>query len=384
MRMGDVLKVLIVRDRKCAGGGIHGYFDAIQAHLSCAYRFCDVGRPQGYYGAQAANGWLVSRMRTLCDWFHLGWEILRFRPGLVHLNAGLDREERSLNREAVSVRIAQLLGCPVLVSWHGWDHPAQGTANFPGGNQGWLCLSYRKAVGHIVLASRFREDLLRWGFQGPIHVETTVVSEEILKFPALERKPAETPILLFLSRIEQAKGLWELLDAYAILKQRVGSCRLVIAGNGPDLERLKSRVVELGLSDVSFPGFLGGEARLKCFREAAVFCLLSYTEGMPLAVLEAMAMGLPVVTSFAGGLGDILHDGENGFLIRMCENGPLGHRFDPLEVANRVERLVKSPEMSERIGDSNARYARVRFSPLAVSNRLDRIYRELLQASKPR
>lgn len=371
--MGEALKVLIVRDRRSAGGGIHGYFEAIAPHLSCTYRFCDVGRPQGFYGGREAKGWLVSRFRLIGDWFRLGWIILRFRPGLVHVNAGLDREERSLRREAVSVRIASLLGCRVLVFWHGWDHPAKGGEQFPGGRGGWLWNSYALATAHVVLATRFQDDLKRWGFEAPVHLATTVVSPELLE-PDAGQAPACGKSLLFLSRVERAKGLWELLDAYTLLKARDPEYRLVIAGDGPDLAGLKQRVAELGVEDVIFPGFVAGDQKLTILREASIFCFPSYSEGMPLAVLEALAMGLPVVSSDVGGLKDILSDGEHGTLLTLVPADPQDRRFDPSEVANAIECLCNDPESSRMIGQRNATYARERFSPEKVAHHLETIY----------
>jgi glycosyltransferase involved in cell wall biosynthesis len=371
--MTDGLKVLIVRDRISAGGGIHGYFEAIAPHLSCSYLFCDVGRPQGFYGGRAANGWLISGIRLVGDWFRLGWAILRFRPGLVHVNAGLDQEERSLRREALSLRIARMLGCPVLVFWHGWDHPAKGGEQFPGGRGGWLWSTYTKAAAHVVLATSFRDDLKRWGFGAPVHLATTVISPEFLADGA-GQAPACGKNLLFLSRVERAKGLWELLDAYALLKTRDSGYRLVIAGDGPDLAALKQRVAELGLADVTFAGFVAGDERLQILREASIFCFPSYSEGMPLAVLEAMAMGLPVVSSDVGGLEDILNDGEHAILLTLLPSDQQGRRFDPAEIASAIKRLTEDPQLSQTIGQRNMTYARTQFAPERVARDLEQIY----------
>lgn len=301
--------------------------------------------------------------------------IVRERPSLVHVNTGLDKEQRSLKRDAINILIAHALSCPVLVSWHGWDHPAKGTANFPQGNDGWLCRIYKKAAGHVVLATRFKADLQRWGFRDPIHVETTVVPSGVLDAGvAGERGDASGRKLLFLSRVERVKGLWELVDAYAILKQRNRSYQLVIAGDGPDLDPLKKRVADLGLGDVTFPGFVSGEAKIKCFRDASIFCFLSYSEGMPLAVLEALAMGLPVVSSDVGGLKDILRDGENGFLLQLHGAAPMGHRFDPAQVAERIDCLANDGDLRTRIGQRNSIYAHKQFSPEKAARDLEAIY----------
>ena len=134
---------------------------------------------------------------------------------------------------------------------------------------------------------------------------------------------------------------------------------MTIGGDGPDLEALKAYTKQLELTDVTFTGFLKGQAKVDCYRQGSVFCFLSYTEGMPNAVLEALAMGLPVVSSDAGGLKDILRNGENGFIVLPDNNAAPKKKFNPQAVADAIERLVETPELQERIstpsiGDTHA------------------------------
>jgi glycosyltransferase involved in cell wall biosynthesis len=126
-----------------------------------------------------------------------------------------------------------------------------------------------------------------------------------------------------------------------------------------------------------------GKEKLGCLREASVFCFLSHSEGMPLAVLEALAMGLPLVSSDAGGLKDILSDGEHGVLLTPSPSDPQGRRFDPAAVACAIARLADDPETSRAIGLHNASYARDRFSPRKVARNLDTIYRSVRGKTSP-
>jgi glycosyltransferase involved in cell wall biosynthesis len=182
--------------------------------------------------------------------------------------------------------------------------------------------------------------------------------------------------------VEVAKGVFELLDAYQILKSRDPAYTLTMSGDGPDLKTLQEYAAELGLRDVVFTGFVSGEAKTNCYRQSSVFCFLSYTEGMPNAVLEALAMGLPVVSSDAGALADILRDGENGFIVPPLPAGEPRKNFDPVAVANAIEKLAQSPELHPRIAATNWRYARQRFAAPIVAKRLEAIYHELV-SSKP-
>ena len=375
--------IVIVRDRASSGGGIYNYYNAITPHIAAAVTLCDAGRPYTFYGDHRSFG---SRLldytptRLAMDWLSLASKIVRHRPGVVVVNPSMDPSTfRSLKRDAANLLIGRMMGRRVLCFWRGWENDCCGKAEFPGGNDSRLCRIYKMADEHIVLSERFKQDLLRWGFKAPIHVETTVVEDQCLAgSPVPSASGSARTNLLYLSRVEVAKGVFELLDAFKILKQRNPAYTLTIGGDGPDLEALKAYAKDLELQDVNFTGFLKGQAKVDCYRKGGVFCFLSYTEGMPNAVLEALAMGLPVVSSDAGGLKDILRDRENGFIVLPDNNAAPKKKFAPQAVADAIERLVETPELHERISTINWRYARQRFAAPVVAKRLEALCRGLI------
>jgi len=379
----NYMRILIVRDRASSGGGIYNYYQAVTRHLRVRHRFIDVGRPHSYYGTERQRwfGHMPTPVRLVLDWLNLVLMMIAWR-GLVHLNACLDHVElRSLRRDAVNLCLAKLFRRPVIVFWRGWDNEACGTAQFPSGNSGWMSRVYRLADAHIVLASDFRDDLRRWGFNSPVYLETTVVADSILDGSVESKEVVNSGMLrlLFLSRVEVAKGVLELLDAFALLHQcQPGRYHLTIAGDGPDLLLLKRRSSDLGLSNIDFTGFVEGKHRAACYAAADVFCFLSYNEGMPNAVLEAMAMGLPLISSDAGGLKDILEEGITGYIVRQDRSKKMGERFVTEDVAERIERLAVSEEVRGRIGAHNREFARERFSATKVASQLEVIYGEVL------
>lgn len=373
------LTVIIARDRESSGGGIFNYYQSVGKHLASNVHFVGVGRPYDFYGKKGPLLFRSTSLRLLWDWLALFFKIIRTWPDIVHVNPSLDPPTfRSLRRDAMNILIGRLLGRPVLVFWRGWENIYSGKPEFPGGNKSLLCRIYKMGAVHIVLSERFRQDLLRWGFETPIYVETTVVADDCLRGAPAPKSGQVRTNLLYLSRVEVAKGVFELLDAYKILKDRNPAYTMTIGGDGPDLEALRNYAMEQGLADVTFSGFLKGEAKVKCYNEGSIFCFLSYTEGMPNAVLEALAMGFPILSSDAGGLRDILKDGENGFILPPNVDAPLKKKFEPLAVANAIERLAASPELYERIATVNWRYARQRFAAPVVAKRLEDIYRDVL------
>jgi glycosyltransferase involved in cell wall biosynthesis len=126
--------------------------------------------------------------------------------------------------------------------------------------------------------------------------------------------PAGRPVIASVGRLSLEKRADVLIDAAARL---VGTdAVLVLAGTGPDEGRLKALAARLGVAErVRFPGFVPGGDLPGLYRLADVFAIASQAELQSLVTMEAMATGLPVVAVDAGALGELVHQGENGFLI---------------------------------------------------------------------
>ena len=118
------MRIVIVRDREAAGGGIHNYYCAVCKYLSVSHELLDVGRSHAFYSTIGLKwAWeLPTALRLGLDWALLLLNLCRF-PDLVHLNPCLDPVElRSLPRDAVSLFLAKVFGRKVLVFWRGWDN----------------------------------------------------------------------------------------------------------------------------------------------------------------------------------------------------------------------------------------------------------------------
>ena len=134
-----------------------------------------------------------------------------------------------------------------------------------------------------------------------------------------------------------------LLRATARMRDR-DHCRVVLVGDGPERSRLAELTAELGLSElVSFRGARQDTAGE--YRDMDVFALSSYTEQMPLSVLEAMASGLPVVSTRVGDVPEML----------AVEGRELVVGRDEAEYARALDRLVGSPELRRAVGEANRR-----------------------------
>jgi len=180
--------------------------------------------------------------------------------------------------------------------------------------------------------------------------------------------PPQKRVLAFVGRFCEAKALPDLLAAHSRVLRQEGDAMLVLAGDGPLAPALRRKVQGLKLKErVLMPGWLEEPGRL--YAAADCFVLASQTEGMPGALLEAMAWGLPAVTTDAPGCEELVVDGRTGFVA------PRGR---PQELASLIGRVLANPERSAAMGRAARRRALERFSLRAVVRRYEALYERLL------
>ena len=151
--------------------------------------------------------------------------------------------------------------------------------------------------------------------------------------------------VLCVARLMAGKGVLELVRALPLVQREV-PCRLVLVGDGPEASRIRELAEDLGVGgSVELPGYLGGEELARRYRSAAVFALpTSLPEGFPTAILEAMAAGLPVVTTASRGPADHLVEGQNALFVPA---------HDPAALACALIRLLRDDRLRGEMGEAN-------------------------------
>ncbi|HEY3248358.1 MAG TPA: glycosyltransferase [bacterium] len=181
----------------------------------------------------------------------------------------------------------------------------------------------------------------------------------------------DQPLLVTASRLGKEKSVDLLLAAFARLPERFEAALLVVGG-GPQLHELQALAAQLGVARRAiFAGLLSHRQAVECMAAADVFLFASQTETQGLAVIEAMAAGVPVVAVDAGGVADAVEDGTTGFLTPPAADA----------LAARTAVLLEDPRLRRQFGDAG-RAAAEKFSLEHVTAQVVGVYESLLAVGR--
>lgn len=268
----------------------------------------------------ATEGGMLRKLRVAI------WAAWRFAflliAGQVRLLHVHGASHGSFWRKRLFMRLARAFGIPVVFHLHGGEFRQFIDQRLPPASRV-KALDCLKASSLIYCLN---EDMANWLRTRVGHVPVKIMPNPIdLRRFAPGPEKRETS-LLFLGRLEKEKGVLDLLEAFSTIAQERPAIRLLLCGIGAAECQLKQRAEQLGIaSQVSFPGWVDGDRKSALLQQAGAFVLPSYAEGMPMAVLEAMASGLPVVASRVGAVTDMLDNGACGFLVTPGDIGQLRH-----------------------------------------------------------
>lgn len=183
--------------------------------------------------------------------------------------------------------------------------------------------------------------------------------------PAASAPPPDRPVILYHGRVDRRKGVLDLLDALPLLRT---PAQVIISGIGPDLDEVRRRVAGLPPGLVELTGYAAYDDAAAVYQRGTIFVSPTYSEGFSNTVLEAMACGLPVVSTNVVGVVDCLRDEENGLLV---EAG------DVPALAAALDRLLEDPELYDRLRSTALAEVREQYSWPVLAERIDAVYREL-------
>jgi glycosyltransferase involved in cell wall biosynthesis len=180
--------------------------------------------------------------------------------------------------------------------------------------------------------------------------------------------PADSRVVTLVGRLTAQKGIDTLLDAAVAVRDRFPGALFLIAGDGPDRAALEARTRAHGLNGaVRFLGFREDIPHILAASDIVV--MPSRSEGLPHLLLEALAVGRPVVASCVGGIPDVVRDGETGLLVAPDA---------PDQVAASVLRLLAEPAAAAELARAGQRFVQRHCSVEIAARRLASVYRAVL------
>jgi glycosyltransferase involved in cell wall biosynthesis len=179
-------------------------------------------------------------------------------------------------------------------------------------------------------------------------------------------------VVMTAARLVPIKNVRLLLDAMAIVRERHAAAHLVIVGDGPEAQALKQAAAVMEISDaVTFAGYVAHSDTPEFYRAADVFALSSDFDNSPNVVLEAMACGLPIVTTDVGGVRDFVSDRTGGLVVPPN---------DAPALAAALEKYLMSPDAAQSAGAFNRLRTTTEFSWRTSALRLLDVYHQVLAA----
>lgn len=322
------------------------YFPSMRDTGSALERALHMARQQARFVARLARGW---------------------RPDVVHVHLSYFT---SFYRKSLYLTEAKALGIPVVAHVHAPDLEGFADARRLHGQ---ALTRVFHAVDRVVVLSEAMAETVR-DLTGPeTRIEVIYNPVRLADFAREPRAPDAPPTCLFMGKVGDRKGTFDLAAAVPLVLERVPEARFVFGGNGA-VEELAARLEALGVAgSCSVLGWVSGDAKRAAFAEASVYCLPSYHEGLPMSILEAMGGGLPVVSTPIAGIPESVVDGETGFLVAPG---------DVEALADRLCSLLGDPTRAQAMGAAGHALAADRFDVDVVVGEVRRLWYTLTQEAR--
>lgn len=277
---------------------------------------------------------------------------------LIHIHTS---EPPSAIRKCLFIPFAKLLGKKVIVHFHAFSPETTIKSKY----QKIYKYLFNEADCVIVLSQlweKYVNDVFHLGDK--VKVIYNPCTTEILK-----EKYAKKKKILFAGTVNARKGYADMIKAFAKIAHEYPNWKIVFAGNG-EIKQGKELAKSLGIeSQTVFLGWVNGKAKDKAFKESEIFCLPSYAEGFPMAVLDAWAYGLPVITTPVGGIPDIAEDGKNMLLFNAG---------DTEKLAYNMKVLIDNEDLRNQIINESIKLAKTTFNIDTINKQIESLYQELL------
>lgn len=362
------LILILGPDRQASSGiGMHleRLFDSDLARLFRLKHF-QVGHHR------PTESWLARVGRHLSSPFRLAVTLAAEKTAIVHLNTSLNWQ--SYWRDLPYLLVARLSGARVIYQIHGGDL-AQQFATQKRLPAALLRAALRWPDAIVVLARNEREVYRNFVPGQSIRLIPNAIDyRPYAKLPGKRPTTSSRLQLLYIGRLARDEGIFDALQGLKLARNQGIAAHLTVAGDGPDEKAVFKRVEDLALTAaVSFVGPVSGDARLKCFVAADLLLLPSYAEGLPYALLEAMAAGVPAIATRVGAIPDVLLDGVHGLFVAPGDARAIGQA---------ISRLATNRHLLQQMSSASRKRIAQNYSVQRLVREFAQLYAELGTAGK--
>ena len=299
-------------------------------------------------------------------------KVARFRPDILHSHTPF-----SMGWEAVWA--ARFLGVPLVGTHHTFFNHYLKHVHL---DYAWAeRLSWKLTVGYynrcdlVVSPTRsLIDELMANGLKRPPEIIPNAVDTELFR-PAADRAQLKTrlglpeKVVVHMGRLSYEKSIDQALRAFKLVVEHGEDAVLVIIGDGPGKSELESLAGELGLEKrVRFTGFIYGRELVEYLQASDVFLTASKSENMPLALLEAMATGLPILAVRSLGLTEMVADKSNGYLLAPDDTSAM---------AEHTIKLLRDDELRRSFATAS-RALSEKYSEHTITRNFERLYSRLM------
>lgn len=309
-----------------------------------------------------------SKLTLLCVFLLSIFKLILLRlkgnPGIAHVHMA---SRGSFSRKNVLVRLAKALGFKIIVHLHGGQFNQFYEQECSIRKQREVSKLFYSVDALVVLGLHWKKWInetfplapnVRIIYNsGPTHV--------------VSKRPSSVPIILFLGRINDKKGIGDLLNVMPEIVAKIPSVKLVLGGDG-DIPHFQKLAETLGIANnVEFKGWVEPAEKFSLLASASVFVLPSYNEGFPVGIIEAMACEAPIVATTVGGIPDAITPEQEGILIQAG---------DKTALSQALLRVLTDGELAEFFSRNAKQKYLNNFSADAVMPIWHDLYAEILNA----
>ena len=345
------MKVCMIVPEKCVKGGI--------ATVVNGYRKTDFGDDiEIIYVESYCDGSKVKKLKKALLGYAAYAKVLIFnKPQIVHIHSSFGP---SFYRKMPFILMAHFFKIKIINHIHGADFDSF-YIKASERRKKLVRKIYNLCDRIVVLSEEWKKNI-----EMIVDKQRITVVENYCIIPEESNRRKKRQIL-FLGEISERKGGYDLANIYQKIVEETGPIPLIIAGDG-QMKEVKETFVRLGIEkEVSFPGWVRGRKKESLLEESEFFLFPTYNEGMPMAVLEAMAHEMAIVTTNVGGIPKLIEDGKEGFL---CEPG------DVKRMAEKMSILIKDEKVKQLCGKNAKEKAMFSYGLEKHLTKIQEIYKE--------